>query len=261
MSTVILENQEKTYDGQTFTPAFSAGTVLPEGVSASFKCLDKNGEVVANNANAGVYTIVASFTGNETNYLPIDPMQATLTVNKRVIAVENVVTFESQSISFDRQPHSLYVENVPTTVKVEYVNNEKTYAGEYEVVAKFTAKSENETVDVDSMTAYLIINKVKEHVEGIDNIVPEDAFAFIYDDQNRRIGIDINGIDQEVYEITYFAFYKPDETVLKADEDFVPGTTYTFEIVFEFIDENVNNSVILAQASGTFAVPAAVPIP
>ncbi len=284
MSKVVLSDQEKTYDGQTFTPSFAPGTVLPDGVTATFKCLDKDGHEVESNANAGTYTMVASFKGNTVNYLPIDPIEATLTVNKRVIAIEDKIAFESESIPFDRQVHSIEVQaiegqgGIPSTINISYENNNQTYAGEYEIIAHFSAKSENETVDVDSMTAYLIINKVKEHVMiedpdhpgqmiDIDTIL-NTLFEFDYVDMmvesvqlsNVR-KLSIRGLDTEKYEIYYWAFYKPDETILGSQEPFVKNTTYTYEIVFRFVDEDENNSVILSAVSGTYTYTEETPEP
>ena len=274
MSNVVLSDQEKTYDGQTFTPAFAPGTVLPDGVTATFKCLDKDGHEVESNANAGTYTMVASFKGNTVNYLPIDPIEATLTVNKRVIAIEDKIAFESESIPFDRQVHSIEVQaiegqgGIPSTINISYENNNQTYAGEYEIIAHFSAKSENETVDVDSMTAYLIITKVKEHVviletQGEDIVQKEvtpDRFRFVYV-ANVRSELKIEGLDTDKYAIAYWTFYKPDESVLAANEAFVNGVTYSYEIVFRFVDEDENNSVILSAVSGTYTYTAETPEP
>ena len=260
MSAVILNDQEKTYDGQTYTPTFATGTVLPDGVSASFKCLDENGEVVTSNASAGTYTIVASFTGTNANYLPIDPMEATLTVKKRVIEIGNVLTFESQTIPFDRLPHSIEVQGtIPSTINVTYENNEQTYAGEYLIVAHFSAKSENETVDVESMEAYLIINKIKEHAEGMDNI-SNDAFKFTYEG-GTRTGLTITGLDTTKYAILYWTFYKSDESVLQDTAPFVNNTTYSYEIVFRFVDDEENDSVILSAANGVYTYVETTPEP
>ncbi len=255
MSTVTLEDIEKTYDGQVYTPSFTQGSILPEGVSASFKCLDEDGNVVSSNVNAGVYTIVATFTGNTTNYLPIDPMEATLLVSKRVIPIENVVTFESSTVYFDRNVHAVEVQGTPSNVSVEYENNNQKYVGEYEVIAHFSATDDNYTVDIENLSAYLIINKIKEHViiwdgDEAKEVTP-DRLNFIYENEV-RVGLEIQGLDTEVYVINYFAIYRQDSSIVAANEAFVDGTTYSYEIEFKFVDENENNSVILSTATGLY---------
>ncbi len=260
MSKVVFEDYEKTYNGQSYTPAFAPGTVLPDGVSATFKCLDKDGHVVSSNADAGEYTMVATFTGNTTNYLPIEPMEAKLIVGKRVIPIQNSITFESSTVNFDRKTHYVEIQgNLPQTVNVSYENNGQVYVGEYEIIANFNAVSENETVDVASMSAYLIINKVKEHViiwemeddKPVAKEVTPDRFNFIYEN-NVRTGLAISGLDTDKYAIKYWVLYKPNESVLANDEAFVDGTTYTYEIEFSFVNEDENNSVILSTATGLY---------
>ena len=255
MSGVSLTDRNKTYDGQSYTPTFDLGSVVPEGLLVTFKCKDKDGAVVQSCVDAGTYTIVASFdfkkAEDENNYLPIEDMTATLTVNKRVIEIEDIITFDSETISFDRAVHSLAIQGtLPDSVEVSYENNNQIYAGEYEIFANFSAKNANETVDVEQMSAYLIINKVKEHITYMDSVTNED-FIFTYE-AGIRTGLEIDGLDTETYAISYWTIYKPDETPLANNEEFKEGVIYNYEIVFRFVDDNVNDSVILSSARGTY---------
>ena len=178
-------------------------------------------------------------------------MTATLTVNKRVIEIENIITFDSETISFDRAVHSLAIQGtLPDSVEVSYENNDQIYAGEYEIFANFSAKNANETVDVEQMSAYLIINKVKEHIAYMDSVTNED-FIFTYE-AGIRTGLEIDGLDTETYAISYWTIYKPDETPLANNEEFEEDVIYNYEIVFRFVDDNVNDSVILSSARGTY---------
>ena len=79
MSGVVFANKSVTYDGNAFS---IDATNLPTGVTASY---ENNGKT-----EAGVYTIIAKFTGNE-NYNAISDMTATLTI-KNALLVFNTNT-------------------------------------------------------------------------------------------------------------------------------------------------------------------------
>lgn len=181
MSRVHLNDYTKVYDGAEYTPAISSDSVLPQGVSVSYGVYQGENRV-ASNAKAGEYTIVASFKGNTLNYNAIENMAATLTVNKRIISIGNKIQFDDATVNFDRQVHSLAVRgDIPPGVTLSYENNNQIYAGDYEVIAKFSAVSDNETVDVEELRAYLIINTVRESVKiyGNVNIYAEKRFVVV----------------------------------------------------------------------------------
>ena len=70
MSGVSFDDKTVVYSGQDHVLEISGK--LPEGVSVSY---ENNGHSVA-----GVYVVVASFSGDEENYEPIEPKEATLTI-------------------------------------------------------------------------------------------------------------------------------------------------------------------------------------
>lgn len=65
--------------------------------------------------------------------------------------------FKSSEIVYDGNPHSLYVNNVPDDVMIEYIGNGQVEPGIYEVVAKFTGNQYY--AEIPDMKATLIINK------------------------------------------------------------------------------------------------------
>lgn len=252
MSKVVLSDVTRTYDGQNYTPSLGATSELPSGVSVSFKCLDKDGNAVLTNANAGDYTIVASYAGNALNYNAIPDMTAKLVVQKRVVALGDDVTFDDQTVNFDNNAHSLAIAgSLPTGVSVEYENNSQTYAGEYEVVARFVASNPNERVDVEELSAYLIINPIID-IAKIDghNITYKD---FYYDKENYEMNL--VGLDTDTYGITSLAFYlvsESQETKIEWGDPadaLVDGETYRYAINLYYLGEGLDRSILVQAVS------------
>ena len=252
MSKVVLSDVTRTYDGQNYTPSLGVTSELPSGVTVSFKCLDKDGNVVLTNANAGDYTIVASYAGNTLNYNAIPDMTAKLVVQKRVVALGDDVTFDDQTVNFDNNAHSLAIAgSLPTGVSVEYENNSQTYAGEYEVVARFVASNPNERVDVEELSAYLIINPIID-IAKIDghNITYKD---FYYDEENYEMNL--VGLDTDTYGISSFAFFLADESQETKIEwgdpadALVDGETYRFSINLYYLGEGLDRSILVQPVS------------
>lgn len=50
------------------------------------------------------------------------------------------VIFESKTVSYDGQPHTIFATNVPDGIKVDYFNNTGTDVGTYNAIARFTSK-------------------------------------------------------------------------------------------------------------------------
>lgn len=114
------------YDGEEHS-IFITGE-LPEGIEVSY---ENNGA-----KDIGVYTVVAHFSGDLSKYNIPNYLIAKLEITK--IYVEPIV-FESVTIPYDGQPHSIYISNeLPEGLEVSYSNNGKTLAGEYRVTASFT---------------------------------------------------------------------------------------------------------------------------
>ena len=255
MSRVHLNDYTKFYDGAEYTPAISSDSVLPHGVSVSYAVyLGENR--VASNAKAGVYSIVASFKGNSANYNAIENMTATLTVNKRVIRINDKVQFDDATVNFDRQVHSLAVQgDLPSNVTVSYENNDQIYAGDYEVIAKFSAVSENETVDVEKLSAYLIINTVRESVKINGHEVSADDLTY-NKDTYRMVLV---GLDTQTYGVGAIDFYDMDagegEDRIEwgsSENALIEGKSYRYSIKFYYKDEGVERSVRLSTSSGTY---------
>ena len=89
MSGIVLHNDTVTYDGQAHSLAIS-GT-LPSGVTVSYEYYKGNeikeeNKLTASPVNAGIYTVVAKFTGDE-DHNEIEDKVATLTIEKADIVV------------------------------------------------------------------------------------------------------------------------------------------------------------------------------
>ena len=255
MSLVKLDDVTKTYDGLEYTPILKQGSILPDGVSVQFKCYDSDGNLVNSNANAGEYKIVASFSGNADNYEEIEDIEAKLVVEPKVVSINNV-SFESKTVNFDRQVHSLeFVGTLPTGVSYSYRNNDKTYAGEYRVVLQFTTSNPNEKLDVTEMVAYLIINKIEENPKIYDDSLSIDRDILTSDlyftlEDNKRV-LKINGLDLETYKISKYSFTDIETDELIGIDDLEASKSYRYSVTLSYVDSNVNKSVILSPLSGT----------
>lgn len=252
MSKVVLNDITKTYDGQNYVPSLDTSSELPSGVTVSFQCIGKDGDIVSSNANAGEYTIVASYAGNTANYNPIEDMTAKLTVQKRVVPLGDGVTFDDQTINFDNNAHSLAIAgSLPSGVSVVYENNDQTYAGEYEVVARFVTSSPNERVDVEELRAYLIINPIID-IAKIDghNITYKD---FYYDRDHYEMKL--VGLDTDMYGIKSLAFYlvtDNQETKIEwgdPSDVLVDGETYRYSINLYYLSDGLDRSILVQTVS------------
>lgn len=161
MSGVYLLSTTKTYDGIEVKPCL-VGT-LPNGVSASFTIKNSLGNTVDKMVDADVYTVYATFTSENANYYPIDPISATVRIEAP--RVEGV-RFEDATVTYDGAPHTILITgNLPTGVRVEYDGADKTAVGEYEITAKFYL-GDVELVE-DRLTATLTINKATIDMSGV----------------------------------------------------------------------------------------------
>lgn len=114
------------YDGQEHS-IFITGE-LPEGIEVRY---ENNGA-----KDIGVYTVTAYFSGDLSKYKIPNYLVAKLEITK--IYVEPIV-FESVTIPYDGEPHSIYISNeLPEGLEVSYLNNGHSLAGEYRVTATFT---------------------------------------------------------------------------------------------------------------------------
>ncbi len=256
MSQVFLNNVTKTYDGINYTPALDSSSVLPSGVSVSFVCKDKDGNVVTSNANAGEYDIIAHFASNSANHNPIPDMSAKLVVKKRVIEFGDDILFDDRTYNYDRQVHSLaVVGTIPDGVNVSYENNDQSNVGVYEVKAKFEAVNPNETVDVEELTSYLTINQIIKSVLINGHTISEADLRY----DSSTYTISLFGLDTDIYYIKSISFYYIDDNDQQvrvvwgdAEYELIDKKTYNYSISFGFNDEQDDENITLLPSTGTF---------
>ena len=257
LSQIKLNNVTKEYDGLHYEAKIENESSLPMGITVQYRYFTENGLQTTNNAPAGKYTIEAKFVGGDiNNYNPIEPMTATLTVSKRVIKISDKITFESKNVNFNEEVHSLAISGtLPSGVEVTYENNDQKWAGEYEVTARFSATNSNEAVDVDTMVAYLIINQVRRSVLVYNSETEQYDLAF--SEKNIAIvdgKIVISGYDTNVFIVDSAQLF----TISSSDPepidpaDLVNHETYKYVIIFKYLDDNFNQSIILANESDNF---------
>ena len=250
MSKVSLDDYSKTYDGLEYEPRLATGSILPSGVKVEFKCY-KNNQLVTSNANAGKYNIVASFKGDEKNYELIDDIKADLTVGKKLVSIKDKVSLEGKTVNYDGEIHSLELvgaSSLPEGVKYTISNNDKIYAGEYRVTARFSIENENEELDVKEISAYLIINKVSESVKIYDEEISDyreiksDDIYFLNNE------LTVKKLDTEKYKISNIKYF--DVELGKTVTELENGKTYEYTIEFSYVDNNLDKSISLSPVSG-----------
>ncbi len=256
MSEVALSDVTKEYDQKGYEASLNDASALPGGVDVSFKYYDSEGNEVASPTNAGVYKIVASFKGDAYNYEAISPIEAKLTITKTLVTLDGVINFNSKTVDFDRESHSLEIEgDLPTGVSVDYENNNQLIAGEYKVIAHFNISNPNQELDINELEAYLIINKITESPQVVDlttgnkrDFESKDLVLKI-DQESGNKRIDIEGFIEDKYEITSISYTNMEGTPIDVN-DFSHGVNYNYDITFEFKDEAEKNSVSLTPATG-----------
>lgn len=252
---VCVEDYIKEYDGLEYQARLINASKLPTNIKVSFKYYSESGLEVKNNANVGTYKIVAKFSGMElNNYNPIQDMTGTLTVCKKLIKIKDKVRFESKTVNFDGEPHFLEVTDYPKdNVEVQYENNGQIYAGEYKVKAIFVPKKSTETLDITELDSYLIINTIKRSVmvyneesKKYDKEFSEDNISIV---DHKAV---VEGYDTETFVLDSIQFYNISDSQVVDPADFVNNTKYSYTVIFKYIDENMNSSVVLSGISGNF---------
>ena len=274
ISGVKFDNATRQYDGKDYYPAISGQSFLPTGLKPRYSIYDSEGQQVSyydatgvfvpNDAKVGTYTMKVEFEGiDEVNYLPIEPLTATLKVSKRVIEIKDYVAFLSKTVDFDPAltVHSLAISGTSKgslpedKVSVRYENNDQIYAGEYEVKAIFEAKDPNETVDLPELTAYLIINRIRQSVKVKNETTGKYTEDFTKDNISVKEGLaSVGGYDTSVFKVASIIFFK----LIAAGgdvidpKDFVVGTDYKYVVAFEYLDPDIQASVILSEESDIY---------
>ncbi|WP_264230271.1 DUF6273 domain-containing protein [Acholeplasma laidlawii] len=165
LSGLTFNGESYTYDGSV--RSLSIEGTLPEGVNVSY---ENN-----NQSNAGVYTVTANFTYDETNYEAVLPLTATLIIIEASISG---ITFSDQTYTYDESVRNLSIEGtLPEGVSVSYENNNKVNAGAYTVTAIFTDTTGNYQ-NLPNLTAILTINKT---TFDMNHLVFEDQ-VYVFDE-------------------------------------------------------------------------------
>ena len=208
MNGVSFNSSLYTYDGTAKGVVINGS--LPNGVSVTYS---NNNQV-----NAGEYEVIASFKGDENNYYPIENMTSILTINKASIEGLSFVGFTS---TYNGLRHYVSVKgNIPDGVIVEYSNNGKINAGEYEVTAVFYDTTGNYIVP-EPMTTKIIINKLTV------NVTLEDK-TFSYDGKYHSLSLE--GYIPEGIEVT-----NTNNSFNKAGE---------YIVTYSFIDTTGNYNIV-----------------
>lgn len=148
---LTFSNQTVTYDGTDHINAVHLEGDLPTGTSQQLVVTDGNGNEVTSAVNAGVYNY--RLTLSKDNYANA-VLNAKLTINKANITG---VSFNSQTLVYDGNPHTLTVEgSLPAGGSVQYSNNGPyTDVGVYQMNATVSAPNYNNL----NLTATLTIQK------------------------------------------------------------------------------------------------------
>ena len=161
VSGVSLLGLTKIYDGEEVS--VSATGKLPAGVTISYVINDAEGNTVEQMVNAGVYTVWATFNGDEANYHPVTPISASVEIRKQTVSG---LSFSDAAFDYDATAKSIYVSGtLPEGVTVVYDGNAQTEVGSYAVTAIFTVNGNFEPIA--DMTATMTISKKSHDMSGI----------------------------------------------------------------------------------------------
>ena len=156
MSGISFTDGSLVYNGTAQTLAITGE--LPEGVKVSYG---------AGYTDAGVYTVTATFTGNK-NYEAIEPMTATLTIEKAVYDMSGI-SFADKTLIYRGVAQSIAIDGtLPLGVRVSY-SGSYTEVGEYTVTATFKGDANNYE-PIPDMSAVLTIVPGAAFVWAIDLI-------------------------------------------------------------------------------------------
>ncbi len=128
MDGITFDGETLTYDGSEHSLKIKGD--LPAGVDVSY---EGNGK-----KNVGVYSVKAHFTGDETNYNPIDDKSATLTIEKRELTVKII---GKTAIVYDRQEHKDYSVQATNLIEGDSVTFILSYSGNMIDMGEYTVKA------------------------------------------------------------------------------------------------------------------------
>ena len=158
MSSVLFEDATFEYDGDYHIVQVEN---LPEGVFVAYETYVGDTKV-GFPKEVGEYRFVARFLADYVNYKRIPNREITITIEKRLVEIKDLVKFEDITVDYDGEEHSIYIEgDLPPNVNVSYDNNNVSERGEHEVTANFTlVDPENERLDITELKAKIIIRLV-----------------------------------------------------------------------------------------------------
>lgn len=182
MSGVSFESREYPYDGTERRLSVSGD--LPQGVKVSYTI----GEAAGNSAkDAGVYEVKAHFACEDSNYLPIDDMTATLAIRQAEYDLSGI-TLQDKTERFNGRRYFLALNDeglLPNGVTVTYTirkikkgngeseegeilsGNGAISAGVYEVEATFSRADVKNYAEIPSMKATLTIEQAEYDLSGV----------------------------------------------------------------------------------------------
>ena len=173
MSEISFPDLTFTYDGTKKSNLLIGD--LPNHVSVVYV----NNELT----NAGSIKSTAYFSVDE-GYKEIKPLTSTLTILKRKIS-DKEIGFEDKTFVYDGTIKEVSCsENLPSEIKVNYINNFMVNAGKYTVIAKFDTGSNFE--EIPDKTVTLTISKA---TYDLSNISFNDV-NYIYDNTEKKVTID-----------------------------------------------------------------------
>lgn len=252
MSGVSFEGGSAVYDGKEHSIAISGS--LPDGVSVNY--VDESGVTGANKkTNAGEYSVIARFFGDNVNYEPIADMQATLTIQKKKYDTSKPV-FSDDEVVYDGKEHALSVSGCPdgvsVTYKVEKATSfiDQTYepvasskvcnAGTYKFTANFKSNDTNyETIA--PMEATLKIESADYDASGLV-LVSEEVN---YDGKGHTIALPTLPKGWTEYS-HYFKNAQGEDIYIDNDKnnDYVSEVsdcgTYTYIVTLQYENDNYN---------------------
>lgn len=167
LSHINFENKEEVYDGDIHE--ISIDGTLPTGLYVDYTITKVGGREEQGNSakNAGIYTIQASFSGDNVNYNVVEPKIATLRIKQAEIDVSDL-SFDSKCVQYDRTVQKIELEgNLPLGVSVTYINNEHVDVGVYNATAKFDIDDIVNYEPIPNMYATLTIEKAEYDMSGV----------------------------------------------------------------------------------------------
>ncbi len=198
----------------------------------------------ANFYDVGTYEVTAYFEVDR-NHAPVDPKTATLTILPYEVDMSGVV-FEDKTVTFDGDFHSIYADNLPEGVEVEYENNYKKDAGVYTVTANFIAPLN--AAPIDPMTATLTIDKA-----------PFDVSSLSFPDQEARYDGQIHPIALEgTLPNGLKVIYENNENIELGEHEVTAH--FAWDDSYQHVQNLKNNYLLPADMKATLTIIKGIPV-